>query len=90
MIKHYKITVTGSVQGVGFRYSVRNIAHNLGISGFVKNLYDGSVYIEAEAEQNILAQFVDWCKQGPKMAIVEHVDIKEAELNGFLLFEVRY
>ncbi|QER67308.1 acylphosphatase [Paucilactobacillus nenjiangensis] len=43
-----KITVTGRVQRVGFRWSVVSLAQRLNIKGFVKNLPNGDVYIEAE------------------------------------------
>jgi len=50
MKKHVNITVKGRVQGVGFRYSAMEAAEELGIKGFVRNMPDGSVYIEAEGE----------------------------------------
>lgn len=61
----YKITVNGRVQGVGFRYSTLREARRLGICGFVRNMPDGSVYIEAEASEEVLKNFVKWCEQGP-------------------------
>jgi len=61
----YKIHVSGYVQGVGFRWSTVRAAKNLGITGFVKNLPDGSVYIEAEGSAKQLKSFVDWCIKGP-------------------------
>jgi len=61
----YKIHVSGYVQGVGFRWSTVRAAKNFGITGFVKNLPDGSVYIEAEGSAKQLKSFVDWCIKGP-------------------------
>lgn len=61
----YKIHVSGYVQGVGFRWSTLRTAKNLGITGFVKNLPDGGVYIEAEGSGKQLKSFVDWCINGP-------------------------
>ena len=61
----YKIQVTGKVQGVGFRWSAAIEARSLGITGFVKNLPDGNVYIEAEGSIEQLNTFVEWCRQGP-------------------------
>ena len=71
----YKIHVRGRVQGVGFRWSAVREARNQGIKGFVKNLSDGSVYIEAEGSMKQLNTFVEWCKKGPGFGYVESVDI---------------
>ena len=46
-MKNYKIIVFGIVQGVGFRYTTKAIADNMGIKGIVRNQNDGTVYIEA-------------------------------------------
>jgi acylphosphatase len=70
----YKIYISGQVQGVGFRWSAATEARNLGIKGFVKNLSDGSVYIEAEGSIKKLDIFVEWCKKGPRFSIVESVN----------------
>jgi len=67
----YKIHVKGWVQGVGFRWSALHEARDRGITGFVKNLSDGSVYIEAEGSGEQLNAYIEWCKQGP--GLVESV-----------------
>jgi acylphosphatase len=51
MKKHFNIRISGRVQGVFFRASTKAKAEELGISGFVQNEPDGSVYIEAEGEE---------------------------------------
>ncbi len=89
MIKHYSIKVTGRVQGVSFRYSTREIARKINIKGFVKNQYDGSVYIEAEAEEINIEKFLAWCKRGPSFARVEDVKITENEVIGYKNFVVK-
>jgi len=70
----YKIHITGQVQGVGFRFNAAKEASNIGIKGFVKNLTDGSVYIEAEGSREQLNAYVEWCKKGPKFSFVESVE----------------
>jgi acylphosphatase len=69
----YKIHVKGHVQGVGFRWSAAREARNLGIKGFIQNLPEGSVYIEAEGTPEQLKLFVDWCRKGPPLSVVESI-----------------
>ena len=71
----FKIHVTGHVQGVGFRWSTANEARTLDIKGFVRNLSDGSVYIEAEGTLIQLTTFVEWCKRGPSFGYVDSVKV---------------
>ena len=54
------MTVTGRVQNVGFRYYTRKTAHEFGLMGFVRNQTDGSVYIEAEGDEQAIARFITW------------------------------
>ena len=70
----YKIHVRGYVQGVGFRWSAAREAKVLGIKGFVRNLSDGSVYIEAEGSSEQLKEFVNWCWKGNGFCHVEAVE----------------
>lgn len=84
-----RIKITGRVQGVSFRYSARTIARYLGVKGFVRNMHDGSVYIEAEAEENVLGNFVIWCRKGPDFAQVEKVETDEMPVNNDKMFNVR-
>jgi acylphosphatase len=54
---------SGRVQGVGFRFTAGDIARRLGITGWVKNLHNGSVEIIAEAEEDKLKEFLDRINQ---------------------------
>jgi acylphosphatase len=88
MTLHYDIIITGKVQNVGFRFYAQKSAHELEITGFVKNQKDGSVYIEAEGEEESLKQFVDWCHKGPPWANVETVAANKSPVmnhRGFLV-----
>jgi acylphosphatase len=89
MIKGLSIRVTGKVQGVFFRASTQQKAKEFGIAGFVRNEPDGSVYIEAEGDDEKLRAFQQWCHNGPPGAKVENVRVKEKEVTGFSGFEVR-
>ncbi|MEA3443747.1 MAG: acylphosphatase [Bacteroidota bacterium] len=87
-VKSKAITIKGKVQQVGFRYFTLQAANRFGISGFVKNQVDGSVYIEAEAEESKLELFVDWCKQGPDHARVDETRIDENPVMNYSGFRV--
>jgi len=58
MEKRIHVYYTGKVQGVGFRYTSEDIARDLGVSGWVKNLRDGGVEVMAEAEEKVLEDFI--------------------------------
>lgn len=88
-MRHISIHVIGKVQGVFFRASTKEKADALGIKGFVRNEWDGSVYIEAEGEEDLLNQFTDWCRQGPPRAKVEEAIIREGQLKNFSRFEIQ-
>ena len=71
------IRVYGRVQQVGFRFYTHKKANELGITGFVKNEPDGSVYIEAEGDEVPLDHFVLWCHKGPQWARVDKILIND-------------
>jgi acylphosphatase len=85
---HKNIRVLGRVQGVGFRFACRKMAISYGISGFVKNMYDGSVYIEAEGSEADLSRFIDWCHKGPPYASIDEVRISDGNVKGFRYFDI--
>lgn len=87
-MKHLNIRIIGQVQGVTFRYSAMEEANKLNIKGFVKNLSDGSVYIEAEGKEKTLEKFLQWCHDGPNFAKVEKVEVDEADLKNFSDFTI--
>lgn len=90
MLKHLNIKITGQVQGVSFRYYAQEKAQKLGLTGFVYNEPDNSVYIEAEGKEENLEKFLQWCKQGPGFAKVEKVNIQDGKLKNFNDFFVKY
>ncbi|MFD2966985.1 acylphosphatase [Sphingobacterium bambusae] len=87
-MKHLKIQVFGKVQQVYFRLTTKAVADQLGVKGFVMNKPDGSVYIEAEADDFALASLLDFCQEGPDRAEVTDVKSTEGDLQGFKNFEV--
>jgi len=80
------ISVKGRVQGVGFRYFVLRNAKRLGIRGFVKNMPDRSVYIEAQGQEENLNELIGLCWKGPDRSRVDSVETNEVvrkEWNDF-------
>lgn len=85
-----KITVTGRVQRVGFRWSVASLAQRLNIKGFVKNLPNEDVYIEAEGPTSMIEEFTKRVQNGPTpLASVEYVDVVNQPLQSFIDFQIR-
>lgn len=78
-MKTIAITVKGKVQGVGFRYFVMRHANEIGVNGFVKNLPNGDVYIEASGTSSQLEQLILLCNQGPANSNVENVNVKDIQ-----------
>lgn len=89
-MKHLDIQIYGRVQGINFRWYARRQARKLKINGYVKNLPDGSVLIEAEGEPVRLDELTAWCKKGPWFAKVERVEVVEREIFGYTEFEIKY
>jgi acylphosphatase len=89
-IVHVSMQVFGKVQGVFFRASTQDKADELGLTGFVQNEKDGSVYLEAEGKLKAIKQLEQWVQVGPSRARVEKVEVKKLdELKGFNKFEQR-
>ena len=88
MKRHVSILVSGRVQGVFYRASAKAKADELGITGFVQNMPDGKVYIEAEGTDEKLDNFKTWCCKGPPRAHVEQVEIKEGDVQNFTSFGI--
>ncbi|MBA7527168.1 Acylphosphatase [subsurface metagenome] len=87
---HKNIIIKGRVQGVGFRFASRTMATSLGIKGFVKNMYNGDVYIEAEGTEIQIKHFIEWCHKGPGYANISDVIIEDSEVKGFQFFDITH
>ena len=84
------IIVTGMVQGVGFRYFVYRHAAQLGLNGFCRNLYNGSVEIEVEGDRSLVEDLIQQVKVGPRFAEVTDVKVAwEPCRHNFSGFEIR-
>ena len=83
------VLVSGSVQGVAFRWYAQEKAAELGISGWIRNLADGRVETWVEAEDERVAAMVSWLSRGPPSAHVTGVEVRERDPEGFEAFEIR-
>ena len=83
--------VYGYVQGVFFRDFVSRRARELGLTGYVRNLPQGMVEVNAEGERKQLEQLIDYLKVGPPAAKVEKVETNWSEYSGsYSGFSIRY
>ena len=79
-MKQCHIRVSGIVQGVGFRYFTFNLAVNLNITGWVRNLANGDVEILAQGSEQALKEFLNKIGSGPKYSTVNHVEINTQDI----------
>ena len=78
----FRAVVYGLVQGVNYRYFVQRHAESIGLTGYARNLDDGSVEVVAEGEKDKMAQLIAKLKAGPRAARVERVDVEWGEYSG--------
>jgi acylphosphatase len=84
-----RLTIRGRVQGVGYRWWASQAAQRLGLDGWVRNRFDGSVEILAVGPQADIAALVEACREGPAGARVIAIDQVEAEDDGRKGFDTR-
>lgn len=85
------IFISGRVQGVGFRAYTRQNAQQLGVNGWVKNLYDGRVEAVLEGNKNAVNQMEKKLRKGPRFANVDKINIENESYQGnFSSFSVKY
>ncbi len=95
MIQAVHVIVSGRVQGVGYRWFVQNVATKLGIKGYVRNLPDGTVELEAEGNPESLNTLINEMKKGPRGAYVQALQEQRKLLQSeserqFTAFEIRH
>ena len=90
-MRRVHLIVHGRVQGVFFRTTTVDVASNLGLKGYAKNMPDGTVEVVAEGPEDKLKELIEFCKKGPESANVNKVDVKfEEPKNEFDNFGVKY
>ncbi len=87
-MKTVHLEISGRVQGVFFRASAKEIAESYNISGWIRNTPRRTVEASVTGEDEDVLRFIEWCKQGPQKARVEHVSITETRLQTFEGFDV--
>jgi len=86
-----RLFVTGKVQGVFFRQTLKVMAKKNDVFGWVKNLEDGRVESVLEGDEDKVNRLVEWAHRGPANARVEDIDIlNEKFTNEFSTFDVLY
>ncbi len=88
-MRNCQCIVKGRVQGVWFRKFTQNVANELGIGGYVRNLEDGSVEVVATVPDGVWEKFLAALKKGPPLARVDEIVIKEHHHTFTPPFEVR-
>ena len=83
-----RVIVHGQVQGVFFRDTTRRLAQQRGVNGWVANRWDGSVEAVFEGEPAAVERLIGFCRQGPRGAQVESVDVMEEQPEGLSGFTV--
>jgi acylphosphatase len=82
------VVVHGQVQGVYFRDSVRRLARDLGVSGWIRNRPDGAVEAALEGAPDAVECIIEWSHQGPLGARVDQVEVYEEQPSGETGFRV--
>ena len=85
----FRFVVSGRVQGVGYRYFVLRVAERLGVTGFARNLPDGSVEVVAEGSEDVLGELAAELEQGPAFASVSGVEREAITPRGDSGFHIR-
>ncbi|MFW5787544.1 MAG: acylphosphatase [Halanaerobiales bacterium] len=85
------VYLSGKVQGVGFRAFIRKKANELGVKGWVKNLYDGRVEAVFVGEAEDVETMIEFVKEGPRFANVNNIRVLEEDYEGrFDSFEIKF
>jgi acylphosphatase len=91
MIIRVHVNISGKVQGVWFRASTKQIAKQLGLTGWVRNTSDGCVEAVFEGEERLVNKIIEWCHQGSSISKVKNVEVKNQEpTNEFSDFSIRF
>lgn len=90
MSRRVHLFASGRVQHVWYRQGTEQRARELGLTGWVRNLMDGRVEVVAEGEASRVGLLVEYCREGPPLARVDHLEVfEEAPTGEFATFDAR-
>jgi acylphosphatase len=85
------VIISGRVQGVCFRMETQRAAKRTGVSGWVKNRFDGTVEAVFEGDRKHVDQIIEWCRKGPPLSVVSNLEIDWESFTGeFKGFDITY
>ena len=87
-MKRVRVVVSGDVQGVGYRYTMRMVAREVGVTGWVRNRRDGSVEAEVEGSDAQVDEVLAWMAEGPPGSRVRDAKVTDADTQEDRGFEV--
>ncbi len=82
------LMIKGEVQGVFYRATAKKIAEKLHVNGWIRNTDEGNVEAMVTGNEQVVQQFIEWCKKGPKRAAVTEVVVTKKNELLFDYFEV--
>ena len=81
----------GRVQGVGFRFTAQGYANEIGVTGYIKNLWSSQVEIVVEGEREKVETFLERIRNGPLSHYIDDVETHSSEYTGqFRDFHIRF
>ena len=88
-MKRVHVVVRGTVQGVGYRYTMRKVAREVGVTGWVRNLSSGAVEAEVQGTEAQVDDVLSWMAAGPPGSRVASATVTDASPTADPTFEVR-
>ena len=86
-----RVLISGRVQGVSFRWNTQYQAQKLGLTGWVRNIWDGRVEAVFEGPEEVVRQAVAWCHTGQRPARVDKIDVQYRPATGeFKSFRITF
>ena len=89
-MKCVHLVVSGRVQGVFFRDNIRKKARELGLTGYARNLADGTVEVVAEGDEEKINELLSFIKRDPGASRVTGIKVKHKESENFKNFEIKH